>query len=204
MRLRAVFILLSLIILVGFLAYRIELAFPGTAPSIQHLYASHATARNWLYDVLGYAVTKDEAKLLQTDEGRNQLSPERGAVAVTEKLALGREAFYTETFGNEVFFTEVTGILDGPLNIGNLTKAIAALGGKHHKPPPVDRDVTSQIAPSKQVPYSIPDWTYQPAPSCHWEYKPTSATVKFESLARRAMPLLINKPGAFLREHHRP
>jgi len=74
------------------------------------------------------AVTKDEAaKLLQTDEGRNQLSPERGAVAV-KLLALGREAFI-QTFGNEVFFTEVTGILDGPLNIGNLTKAIAALGG---------------------------------------------------------------------------
>jgi len=94
MRLRAVFILLSLIILVGFLAYRIEL-FSGTAP-IQHLYASHAacTARNWLYDVLGYAVTKDEAAncFKRMKDATNCL--QNGAVAVTEKLlALGREAF---------------------------------------------------------------------------------------------------------------
>jgi len=80
--------------------------------------------------------------LLQTDEGRNQLSPERGLWQLLKLLALGRSV-YTETFGNEVFFTEVTGILDGPLNIGNLTKAIAALGGKHtNLQVPVDRDVT--------------------------------------------------------------
>jgi len=101
---------------------------------------------------------------------------------------------YTETFGNEVFFTEVTGILDGPLNIGNLTKAIAALGGKHQTSRYLWIGMSqSQIAPSKQVPYSIPDWTYQPAPSCHWEYKPTSATVKFEPASLAACHAAVDK-----------
>lgn len=95
---------------------------------------------------MGKAISIAEAaSLLQTPEGREQLRAENGAVAVTDDLiALGRKAFYSETFGNEVFFTDVTGILDGPLNIGNLTKAIASLGGKHttNLQVSLDRDIT--------------------------------------------------------------
>lgn len=148
MRLRPLIILLSLIILVGFLAYQIEIAFPGT-PSVNNTYTpitQSAPQEIGSYDVLGKAVSKDQAaSLLQTPEGREQLSPENGAVAVTDELiALGRKAFYTETFGNEVFITDVTGALDGPLNIVNLTKAIASLGGKHttNLQVALDRDIT--------------------------------------------------------------
>lgn len=148
MRLRPVIILLSVIILVGFLAFQIELAIPGT-PSLNNTYTrvtQPAPQEIGSYDVLGYAIDKDKAAtLLQTPEGREQLRGENGAVAVTEKLlALGRDSFYTETFGNEVFFTDVTGILDGPLNIGNLAKAIASLGGKHttNLQVTLDRDIT--------------------------------------------------------------
>ena len=69
------------------------------------------------YDVLGHPVSKEEAsRLLQTAAGRDYLSRENGAIEITEELIdLGRKNFYTETFGNEVFFTDVVGILDGPL-----------------------------------------------------------------------------------------
>ena len=148
MRLRPVIILLSLIFLIGFLAYRIDLAFPGT-PSVNNTYTRNTQPTPQevgSYDVLGKSINVSEAaSLLQTPEGREQLRSENGAVAVTDELiALGRKAFYTETFGNEVFFTDVTGILDGPLNIGNLTKAITSLGGKQttNLQVSLDRDIT--------------------------------------------------------------
>ena len=134
MRLRSVLILLSLIIFVSVLAYQIQISFPGT-PSVNNTYTplTQPTAQEiGSYDVLGKVISKESAANLRQDGGGEELSPDNGAVAVTEDLIkLGRKAFYTETFGNEVFFTDVTGILNGPLNIGNLTKAIASLGGKH-------------------------------------------------------------------------
>jgi hypothetical protein len=133
--LRRVSILVALIVFISFLAYQIDIAIPGT-PSINNTYTpiTQPTAQEiGSYDVLGKVISKDEAaSLLKTDEGKQQLSPDNGAVAITEDLIkLGRKAFYTETFGNEVFLTDVTGALDGPLNIANLGKAIASLGGKH-------------------------------------------------------------------------
>lgn len=147
-RSRPIIILLSLIILIGFLAYRIEIAFPAT-PSVYNTFTpltQPAPQEIGSYDVLGYAIDKDEATgLLQTEEGRKKLSPENGAVAVTEELlTIGRKAFYSETFGNEVFQTDVVGALDGPINPVTLTKAIARLGGKHttNLQIPLDEDVT--------------------------------------------------------------
>lgn len=147
-RARPIIILLSLIILIGFLAYRIEIAFPAT-PSVYNTFTpltQPPPQEIGSYDVLGYAIDKDEAtSLLQTEEGRKQLSPENGAVAVTEELlTVGRKAFYSETFGNEVFQTDVVGALDGPINPVTLTKAIARLGGKHttNLQIPLDEDVT--------------------------------------------------------------
>jgi len=144
--------------------------------------------------VLGYAVTKDEAaKLLQTDEGRNQLSPERGLWQLLKTVGTRSRSVYTETFGNEVFFTEVTGILDGPLNIGNLTKAIAALGGKHtNLQVPVDRDVTIADRTFKAGTLLNTGLDVSAGSSCHWEYKPT-ATVKFEPASRAACHAAVDK-----------
>ncbi|WP_152669073.1 electron transport protein [Paenibacillus sp. DMB20] len=59
------------------------------------------------------------------------ITPETGAVQVDEKLlALGRKTLYKETFGNEVFMTDVLGILDGPIKLKNITKALLDLKGK--------------------------------------------------------------------------
>ncbi|MBW4578229.1 MAG: hypothetical protein KME42_01475 [Tildeniella nuda ZEHNDER 1965/U140] len=46
--------------------------------------------------------------MLQTEAGREQRSPDNGAVKLTDDLIrLEREAFYRETFGNEVLFTDI-------------------------------------------------------------------------------------------------
>ena len=71
--------------------------------------------------MLDYAINvinKERAtRLLQTDERQKQLSPENRAVAVTEDLLkLGRKAFYSETFGNEVFQKDAVGAVDSPIN----------------------------------------------------------------------------------------
>jgi hypothetical protein len=48
---------------------------------------------------------------------KKQLSPENRAVAVTgDLLKLGCKAFYSETFGNEVFQKDGVGALDSPIN----------------------------------------------------------------------------------------
>lgn len=85
------------------------------------------------YDVWGRFVTAEQAaELMKTDDGRRLLSEAHGAVPVTEEvIGEGRRAFYDETFGNEVFLTDVVGTLDGPLTAANVVKAIAALGGSH-------------------------------------------------------------------------
>jgi hypothetical protein len=85
------------------------------------------------YDVLGRLVSREEAQeLLQTEEGREMLSRSAGAIEITEELVeLGRTEFYLETFGNEVFLTDIVGIMDGPINFGSISRAILGLGGRH-------------------------------------------------------------------------
>lgn len=84
------------------------------------------------YDVWGRFVSADEAEeLQQTDDGRQKLSPANGAIHINDELLReGREAFYRETFGNEVFLSDVVGLLEGPMTATNVLAAIQALGGK--------------------------------------------------------------------------
>jgi hypothetical protein len=70
------------------------------------------------------------AHVMQTPEGRRELSPRSGAIKIDDALLrLGRRAFYKETFGNEIFLSDVVGILDGPLRVTNVMKAVLALRG---------------------------------------------------------------------------
>jgi hypothetical protein len=84
------------------------------------------------FDVWGRSVTAAEAESrLATPEGRAELSPAQGAVAIDAKLLeLGRDCFYRETFGNEIFLTDVLGIVDGPLTLASFVRAIVDLGGR--------------------------------------------------------------------------
>ena len=84
------------------------------------------------YDVWGRTFSQEEAnRLKQTEAGRSRLSPENGAVTVDASLLqLGRQAFYQETFGNEVFLTDILGIVDGAFTIPSFMKAILELKGE--------------------------------------------------------------------------
>lgn len=84
------------------------------------------------YDLWGRVIARSEAEaLLTTQDGRNMLSPHNGAVAVNDEvLRLGRTAFYQQTFDNELFLTDVLGMLDGPLRLTNVTSAILSLRGR--------------------------------------------------------------------------
>ncbi|GEC91047.1 hypothetical protein DES34_11743 [Brevibacillus brevis] len=91
-----------------------------------------SSANQQQFDVWGKSISRKEASILQkTPEGRKLLAPENGAIEVTNSLlTLGRKAFYTETFGNEVFMTDILGIVDGPLTLSSFAKAIRDLKGE--------------------------------------------------------------------------
>jgi hypothetical protein len=84
------------------------------------------------FDVLGRSVSSAEADAMQaTPEGRAALSPAAGAIRVDGALvSAGRDIFYRETFGNEVFLSDILGILDGGLSPLGYASAIAALAGR--------------------------------------------------------------------------
>lgn len=91
--------------------------------------------------------------MLKTDASKQLLSENNGTVAITEDLIkLDLNTFYTETFGNEFFITDVNVILNDLLNISNLVKAIATLGVKHtiNLQLSLDRDIDSHQ--SKNIP----------------------------------------------------
>ena len=83
------------------------------------------------FDVMGRRIAAGEVAALQaTEAGRRLLSPAAGAVAIDAALiAEGREVFYRETYGNELFLTDVLGILDGALTPWAIGQALLALGG---------------------------------------------------------------------------
>ncbi|MGF7087710.1 mono/diheme cytochrome c family protein [Kroppenstedtia sanguinis] len=65
-----------------------------------------------------------------TGPSNRNLDPSKEGIIDDAFLRTGREAFYKETFGNEVFLTDIMGIVNGPLTIGSITKAILKLQGE--------------------------------------------------------------------------
>ena len=91
----------------------------------------HASHPSPAYDVFGDPVGADGRSLVT---GRRyapaELSPAAGAVAIDDGLLkLGRDAFYAETFGNEIPTTDLVGILAGPITAKSVSDAINALRG---------------------------------------------------------------------------
>lgn len=134
-RIRSMVVLAVVLIVVGLLGYMLQITLPMRPPTLDSTFTPLTQAPPSAigsYDVLGKVVSPTEADaLLQTEEGRVQLASEQGAVEVTEDLIkLGRDAFYRETFGNEYFFTDVVGAIDGPINLVSMSKAILALKGE--------------------------------------------------------------------------
>ncbi|MEX2535581.1 MAG: hypothetical protein WD273_08260 [Trueperaceae bacterium] len=127
-------VLIVLAILVLTLAL-VRPAFPGV-PSVDATFSLQTTAAPLdldSYELLDRTVPSAQAnRLLATAEGREMLARENGAVPVTGELVdLGRESFYTGSFGNEYFFSDVIGVLDGPIDMAVMGRAIIALRGGH-------------------------------------------------------------------------
>jgi len=79
------------------------------------------------YDFWGRSYTADEVAALRAEDPDRvaHLAEAHGAVALgPEMLAMGREAFYRETYGNEEFTTEVLGMFDGAMTRWEFSKAI--------------------------------------------------------------------------------
>lgn len=142
-------LLLSLVVLLAaFFGFQLEIAFAPT-PRLAQTYTpitQSPPSDVGTYDVLGRVIDSETAvEWLQTSEGQQKLSPENGAVKITEDLiALGRKAFYAETFKDQIFQTDVVGALNGPINPISLTKAIVSLKGQftHNLQIPINQDVT--------------------------------------------------------------
>lgn len=84
-------------------------------------------------DIWGKWISAETGKeeKLSADGKETPVSAKHGAIVVDKQLLqLGREVFYKETFGNEVFLTDIMGIVNGPLTMTNIAKAIIALKGK--------------------------------------------------------------------------
>lgn len=134
-RFRSLLVLVTLIVIVGLLGYGITITLPTKAPSPDSTFTPLTQSTPFeigSYDVLGRVISREEAEALQqTEAGKIQLASENGAVKVTnDLLELGKDAFYRETFGNEYFFTDVVGAIDGPINLISMSKAILALKGQ--------------------------------------------------------------------------
>ncbi|MBU9719955.1 MULTISPECIES: electron transport protein [Bacillaceae] len=81
------------------------------------------------YDVWGEMVpinnNNPSGQMIHSNIDSHQLSPESGAVRVDEDfIQFGREQFYTETFNNEEYMTEILGVLDGGITLWSMSKAI--------------------------------------------------------------------------------
>lgn len=145
---RSLLLLLPLLLIIALVATRIEIALPAT-PNINNTLTPETTPTTQevgSYDVLGRVISRAEAgELRQSEAGRLQLAPENGAVQVSKKLIdRGRKAFYEETFGGEIFQSDVTGALDGVLNVVNISEAILKLHGEAttNLQVPLNQDVT--------------------------------------------------------------
>jgi len=83
-------------------------------------------------DVWGESASSSDAQQPGSDATAAALpSAATGAVHIDDGLlALGRSAFYEETFGNEAFLTDVLGIIDGPLGLPQFGEALLRLHGR--------------------------------------------------------------------------
>lgn len=76
-----------------------------------------------------FIYSPSEAKIINSEQ-HPIASVQSGDDYSPETLELGKKMFYEETFGNEVFFTDIMGLFDGPITIPNMVKVIVKLGGK--------------------------------------------------------------------------
>ncbi|WP_026675394.1 hypothetical protein [Alkalihalobacterium bogoriense] len=124
--------IVAVIILLVASLYIIEPQYSYIPPEDNILNETMNIEESTMYDLWGVTIKGDDVtsdSLLAQGKG-GPLSESNGAVKVDEEfITLGRELFYNETFNNEVFITDILGMLDGPLTVTNISKAILELRG---------------------------------------------------------------------------
>ncbi|WP_374718912.1 electron transport protein [Parageobacillus toebii] len=132
MRKTSIIVIIFLILLIGggfFFNTNVEYAFLPEEDDVVKYEANNQTGM----DIWGKWISAEtgKAEKLSADGKETSVSAKHGAIVVDKQLLqLGREVFYKETFGNEVFLTDIMGIVNGPLTMTNIAKAIIALKGK--------------------------------------------------------------------------
>jgi len=112
-------LLLGAVGIVAWKFWRIEYGFMPSADQTLNASPIRVLEANDLYDLWGETVSEAE---LPADR--------QGAVPINgDVLQLGREMMYRESFGSEVFLTDMLGMLNGPLTLPNMMKAIMELRG---------------------------------------------------------------------------
>jgi len=157
------------------------------------------------FDILGRRVSRAEAdRLNATESGRTELAPGGTAVAIGPAMVeRGRQAFYQETFGNEVFLTDVTGMLDGGLTPTQVALAVAKLGGQGttNLQVAIASDMRVGDRLYKRASWPPPGSTFRRvAPSSSGSGRSTiAATCAWASPARSATPRSIPAPARWWR-----
>lgn len=93
---------------------------------------ARSASRKKVYDLSGNVTDLSKRQNMYTlrKHENGSVLGERTGLIDESFLSLGRETFYKETFGNEVFLTDIMGIIDGPLTVTNIMKAIIQLRGR--------------------------------------------------------------------------
>src|SRR5262245_57732061 len=140
--------LLLVAVILGLLASVVYVIEPEYAylPPLTKVLAPERGNQDQAFDVWGRRITRAEAtRLLQTTDGQALLSPQHGAVAITDApRTLRRGSSCHDTLGNDVFLSEIMGILDGPLTPWRMARALWKLGGRGttNLQIPLEEDVT--------------------------------------------------------------
>lgn len=118
----------GLVVAVGTAAFTLRFSH-APVPAEADLLNPARLAREGDWDVMGRTLTDAEASKL--GDASALLSPARHAVRIDDGLIrTGRDAFYRETYGNEVFLTDVLGLLDGGLSVPDVAMALLKLAGR--------------------------------------------------------------------------
>jgi cytochrome c peroxidase len=84
------------------------------------------------FSTIEYAYTPPDERIANEQRNSHQIAAAASkAEAGTDKqIQLGKKMFFEETFGDEVFFTDIMGLFNGPFTLSEITKSLIKLGGK--------------------------------------------------------------------------
>jgi hypothetical protein len=125
-------ILLAVLLVLGAFAWFSEIEY-AYIPNKKEVLNPGRINQDLVYELWGQSFTQADLDRLRTEDPEllARLTPAHGAVKVDpEVLEMGREAFYSETWGNEEFATEILGMFNGPLSRWEFAKAVLRARGE--------------------------------------------------------------------------